>query len=293
MCTFRVALVLIAAALARASGHAQTPAAEPVFDVVSIKPHVVSGTEVAAFTMMNQRPDGGLTMSRVPVGLILAMAYQPMSTADMVGLPDWAQREFYDISATASLKDPSLETRMQMVRAMLADRFRLQAHRERREVPSFDLVLARDDGKLGPALVRSANDCDALIAARRKEAAAAARAGGPPPPPQRFDPNAPPPCTFGGIPNGVFGELTIPNLAAMLRNAAGRIVVDKTGLTGWYRATLKFDFAAYPELARTAPADDPPSVFTALREQLGLKLEPSRTERDVLVIDRLERPTEN
>jgi uncharacterized protein (TIGR03435 family) len=96
-----------------------------------------------------------------------------------------------------------------------------------------------------------------------------------------------------GRPNGVRGEMTIANLASMLRTPAGRVVVDKTGLRGWYRVTLAFDFAAYPELARVAPSDDAPSVFTAVREQLGLRLEPSRTERDVLVIDRLERPTEN
>jgi uncharacterized protein (TIGR03435 family) len=87
--------------------------------------------------------------------------------------------------------------------------------------------------------------------------------------------------------------LTIGNLASMLRTPAGRVVVDKTGLRGWYRVTLTFDFAAYPQLARVAPSDDAPSVFTAVREQLGLRLEPSRTERDVLVIDRVERPTGN
>ena len=288
----RVCFVGAAIAAAAVTGRAQAPASGPTFDVVSVKPYVAGRDTGPVGAMMNQRPDGGLTMNRVPIGLILAFAYQPISTADMVGLPDWATREFYNITATASLSNPSLDDQRAMLRAMLADRFRLVTHRERREVPSFDLVLANSDGKLGPGLVAASGDCDAVMAARRAEAEAASRSGGPPPS-QRFDPAAPPPCLFAAMPNGVRGELTIGNLASMLRNPAGRVVVDKTGLRGWYRVTLAFDFAAYPELARTAPPDDAPSVFTAVREQLGLRLEPSRTERDVLVIDRLERPTEN
>jgi uncharacterized protein (TIGR03435 family) len=79
----------------------------------------------------------------------------------------------------------------------------------------------------------------------------------------------------------------------MLRQAAGRLVSEQDRLTGWYRVTLTYDVSANQDLARSASPSDAPSVFTAVREQLGLRLEPSRTERDVLVIDRLERPTEN
>ena len=71
------------------------------------------------------------------------------------------------------------------------------------------------------------------------------------------------------------------------------MVVDKTGLSGYYRVSLTFAFVPIQGVAAPTPSDDQPSLFTAVREQLGLKLEPSRTERDVLVIDRLERPTEN
>lgn len=288
----RVALALIAA-LASIRGHAQAPAAEAAFEVVSIRPHLAPNGPGTTFTTMNQRPNGSLTMSRVPVMMILSLAYQPLNPADMIGLPDWASRDFYDISATASLQNPSVEARMQMLRAMLADRFHLQAHRERRELPSFDLLVTRGDGKLGSGLVPAATDCNEVLAARRKEAEAVARAGGPPPPPQRLDPDAPPACMLVGMPNGLRGEMTIPTLASMLRSPAGRVVVDKTGLAGWYRVTLNYDLPASSSLGRLAPSDDAPSVFTALREQLGLKLEPSHTERDVLVIDRLERPTEN
>ena len=263
------------------------------FDVVSIKPHQsASGGAplVGAFT--SSRPDGGLTMSRVPVALLLALAHQPISTADMVGLPDWASREYFDITATASLSQPTSEDRLAMIRAMLEDRFQLRVHRERREVPAFDLVLARTDGKLGPELTRSENNCEAFMAARQKEAEAAARTGGPPVS-QRFDPDSPPACVFASMPNGVKGELTLGNLASMLRTPSGRAVVNKTGLSGYYRVNLTFAFTPFQGVTAPPPSNDQPSVFTAVREQLGLRLEPSRTERDVLVIDRLERPTEN
>lgn len=293
----RIAFVLFAAAAvlpAAIALHAQAPAAGPTFDVVSVKPNLTQPGVGVAGAMMNQRPDGGLTMTRVPVMLILAMAYQPMSTADMVGLPDWASREFYDVTATSSLATPTMEDRQAMVRAMLADRFRLVAHRERREVPSFDLMLARNDGKLGTGLVKSETDCDAVLAALRKQAEEAVRTGAPPPPPQRFNSNSPPPCFFAGMPNGVRGEGTIGSLVSMLRSSAGRVVVDKTGLSGSYRVNLTFDLSTMLRgPGAPPPSDDVPSVFTAVREQLGLRLEPSRTERDVLVIDRLERPTAN
>ena len=105
------------------------------FDVVSVKPHRATADAPFAGMGSSLRPDGSLTMSRVSVALLLALAYQPMSTADMVGLPEWATREHFDIAATASLPSPTMADRLAMVRAMLADRFRLQVHRERRDVP--------------------------------------------------------------------------------------------------------------------------------------------------------------
>ena len=84
----------------------------------------------------------------------------------MIGLPDWARTARYDISATASVTRPTADDRMAMLRAMLADRFKLAAHVEKREVPVYDLVLARSDGRLGPGIQATATDC-ARIAAER------------------------------------------------------------------------------------------------------------------------------
>ena len=90
------------------------------------------------------------------------------------------------------------------------------------------------------------------------------------------------------------GETTMDSLATLLRVPAGRFVVNKTGLPGSYRVRMNFDSTAIRRGPGAASAPDAgPSVFTAVQEQLGLKLESSRASRDMLVIDRLERPTED
>src|SRR6185295_5908261 len=112
-----------------------------------------------------QRPDGGLTMKNFPVGSYIARAYPPTIPAEIVGLPAWAMSERYDVIATSSLSRATAEDRIAMLRGMLADRFKLVVHFEKREQPAYDLVLARRDGKLGPGLTRVDADCDAKIAA--------------------------------------------------------------------------------------------------------------------------------
>jgi uncharacterized protein (TIGR03435 family) len=124
--------------------------------------------------------------------------------------------------------------------------------------------------------------------------AAAIAAGTPPPPRAIPNLNAPaPPCSGLFVTNGAEGDTTMEGLARFLRGSAGRPVMDKTGLKGSYRINVQFDrvFGGSPDLVPAPNA--PPSVFVALPAQLGLKLEPSTADREVLVIDRLERPTEN
>jgi uncharacterized protein (TIGR03435 family) len=213
----------------------------------------------------------------------------------MVGLPEWAQRDRYDVRATSPLsRSATPDERAAMLRAMLADRFKLAAHVEKREQSAFDLVLARSDGRLGSGIKPSEIDCVAKAAADRAEAEAALAAGTPPSRPALPDMKAPPPtCGSIRVGNGMEGDMTMANLAMMLRGVggAGRPVVDKTGLTGSYRIKVEFDRMASPDIAPSPGGL--PTVFTALPEQLGLKLESSKAERDVLVIDRLERPTDN
>jgi uncharacterized protein (TIGR03435 family) len=282
---FVVLGLIVAATLVDGVGLAQEPAAGPTFDVVSIKPSAPEAGPNFTANAVTWRPDGGLTTTRTPVSSLIARAYPGASVAEMIGLPPWALRAFYDISATSPLAAATAGQRTAMLRAMLAERFRLLAHTERRELPSYDLVLDRKDGRLGPGLVRSGLDCETLTAARR----AAAEAGSPRP---EVDPNKPPPCVIVGSLNAIKGEVAISVLTQILRGPTGRHVVDKTGLRGTYRVDLTFDLANVA-LGAVAPPENSLSVFTAVREQLGLRLDSSRTEHEVLVIDRLEPPTEN
>ena len=196
------------------------------------------------------------------------------------------------------------------MRAMLADRFHLAVHVENREQSVYELVLARRDGKLGPGIKPVDIDCEARLAAERAAADAAREAGTPQPPRQPTDYKVPPPpCVVRTVPPefrdrfgdrlGRLGDLmegdtTMANLAGTLRLFTRREVVNKTGLSGTYRVAMNFAIMAAFRGPDAAPAADaPPSVFTAIQEQLGLKLESSRVVTDTLVIDRLDRPTEN
>ena len=203
--------------------------------------------------------------------------------------------ERYDIEATASLVNPTAEQRSAMLRAVLVDRLKLVAHVENREQPVYDLVVARNDKKLGPSIKPSEADCIAKAAADRATVEATGKPL--PPPPGVFDRNAPPPpCSMRMDGDRMEGDATMENLARLLRLAAGRLVIDKTSLAGSYRLLLNFDRMAGlrgPETDVSATPSAAPSVFTAVQEQLGLKLESSRATLETLVIDRFERPSEN
>jgi len=275
-----------------------TPSRGPAFDVVSIKT-VPAGTFP---TPMRIRPDGSLSFSGSAATLI-RLAYPPGDgPSEIVGLPDWVTRERYAVEATASLPKVTRDEMAAMLRAMLADRFKLSAHVEQRDTAAYDLLLARSDGRLGPGITPIEADCAAKIAADRAAAEATFSAGTPPTRPEPPDLNAPPPpCTLRSVGDRqgkvdrLEGEAPMSSLAMILRFPVGRFVVDKTGLTGSYRLRMLFNMRASqrgPEVAETDP-DAAPSVFTAIREQMGLKLESSKAVGDVVVIDRLEPPTEN
>ena len=259
----------------------------PTFDVVSIKRNT-GGVGRGNSAPPVWRPDGSLALKNVPVNTLIARAYPD---TDIVGLPDWVRTERYDIATTSMLTTPTAEDRIAMLRAMLADRFQLKVHIEQREQQVFDLVLARKDGKLGPGLTPSDVNCDSP----------------PAPSTERADLSAPPPpCTVrmvgailrvdkqGRLGDLMEGNTSMDRLADAFRISAGRVVVNKTGLPGSYQIAMNFDMIG----AQRPPSVDPsidhgPSVFTAVQEQLGLKLEPSKAQRNALVIDRLERPTPN
>lgn len=255
-------------------------ARRPTFDVVSIRRNMTNdvGSNII------ERSDGGFTMLNVPTTALLARAYAPALIADMVNLPRWARVDRYDITVTSSLANPTPAQRKEMLQAMLADRFKLVVHPEMREEASYDLVLARADRRLGPDITPAAIDCDARPAAGRS-APANAPAGRGTPARGSLAVTAAASCVLLVNRDRIDGDATMGGLADMLRGAAARPVVDKTGLKGSYHIAMMPDASA-------PPSADLPPVLSALESRLGLKLVPSMTKVEAIVIDKIEKPAE-
>ena len=271
-------LIALAALSLRAQERipAGPPANGPTFDVVSIKRVL----DIRNQRSVGERPGGQFILSGMAIAPLIRSAY-PADTSDLIGAPDWVLNEVYDLTAKAAGEVPR-EQMTAMLQALLADRFRLAVHYEIQERPVYALMVARADGKLGPGIRPSALDCDAIQAARR--------AGSKEPSPATS--NGAPACGMSmrgerGM-TVLLGARPLSALASVFDSGLGRVVVDKTGLKGNYDVTLR-----YMEPSANPLPDDPPNVFTALPEQLGLKLESDRAPLKILVIDRIERPTDN
>jgi uncharacterized protein (TIGR03435 family) len=258
---------------------AQAPTVEPrlSFEVASVK---VDNSQTR--TPM-QWQAGGHFVGSLPVPSLVSLGYL-VPAYRIEGLPDWARTTRFLVNARAN-GQPAIEDRPAYYRGLLVDRFHLAVHVDRREMDVFTLTLARSDGKLGPGLRRSDVNCDQVIAESRARNLAGERLVAP-------APGVRPTCgAVGGIASLMGGAVELAPLIGMLAQALGRPVLDKTGLTG--RFDINFQ-AAPPNGGRegSAPAALPP-VFTAVDDQLGLKLVPGRAPVEVLVIDRLEMPTDN
>lgn len=248
---------------------------QPRFDVVSVKRNTADAPAIT----MREAPNGAVTFINVPASTLIARAFPPALPSELAGLPGWANTERYDVRATSGLDNATREERLTMLRALLAERFGLVVHTERRPVRGYDLVVAnasRAAATLSPVDI----DCDAIVAQRRVS---------PPTPPAPGEGTSPR-CLLRVTGARLEGESTMENLAAMLRSVTGRPVVNKTALTGSFRIALAFDLNGARLGPGASPASDAPSLFTAITEQLGLRLTDSRIDADVIVIDRLERP---
>lgn len=281
-----VAAVLL---LAGTTLMAQQPAPQRSFEVVSIKPSPPNAPNrlprinPGRVELYNQTLKGliGVTYSRFA-----------FDSREIVGGPAWIDSERFDIIATMDLQ-PQFDSSglpaglVAMLRALVDDRFRLKTHNERREGNVYTLTFARGDRKTGTGLRSVPDRC----AETMKQLTGAT------PAPQR---TGPPPCTFGGPPGKLIGTgVTMAMFANVLSGSVGRPVVDRTGLMGSFDFELTFDPGSAAEAPPGAPIgpvprdDTKPSIFTALQEQLGLKLESTRGPIDVLVVDQAERPTPN
>jgi bla regulator protein blaR1 len=294
-----LAVVPLATVIVTAAGQAPPPQ----FEVASVKPNKSGDGRM----MLGVQPGGRFTATNVALRMLIRNAYQ-LQDFQIVGGPDWLTSDRFDIVAKSEADDLGDPFRAEkqgepsrgqlMMRALLADRFKLQVHNETREMPIFALVLARSDGKLGPQLQKSSTDCEALRAAGRGRGQ-----GGPPAalaPPQPGDRMQ---CGIRiGPGNMAAGGSTLAQFAMSIGMFVGRIVVDRTGLTGAYDFNLTWtpdQIANRPPgapepLINGVPIDpNGPSIFTAVQEQLGLKLESQKGPVNVLVIDRAEHPIEN
>jgi bla regulator protein blaR1 len=314
MKTSLVVCVVLAVGLESASPLAQTtkPGAPVSFEVASVKPSDPNGSGVfGSIPSMRPQGAGGLAVSNMPLRLLIRMAYGGLQDFQIVGGPSWQMTSKFDIAAKTpdgtTLAAPEMPS---MMKALLADRFKLKTHTETRDLPIYALVLARSDGKLGPDIKPSSSDCSG--AEMQKRAEEIAKGGGtvllsmmakgetiPCMIMPAINPSNPSPNGFGLRGNGQ----AMKGLTQLLTQVTGRMVQDKTGLSGLYDFELRFDpqilMAMLPQLGINIPAaananlstsSDSPALLTALQEQLGLKLDAQRGPVEVLVIDSAEMP---
>lgn len=253
----------------------RTASLDPAFEVASIKPTVSDAREG-----ISVQPDG-VRFTGFQVRTLITIAYRAEGIQrfdQLVGAPSWTGVDRFDIVAKAgsslAAQEPMAARLPAMLRALLRERFRLRAHAETRSMPAFALRIARRDRRLGQQLRESTSDCSA---------SGRAQAG-------QSDSD-----TWCGIraTGGVITGRSVSS-AQLAGNLSGyptidRFVADRTGLTGRYDFRLEYSPAVVG--GGDAAANPGPSLFTALTEQLGLRLQPEKAVLPVLVIDHVERPT--
>src|SRR5262245_27616795 len=239
------------------------------------------------------QPGGRFTATNVPLRQLITLAYQ-VQAFQIEGGPTWLTSDKFNIVAKADRDFPPQQPGgppgplQQMMQALLEERFKLAVHRETKERAVYALIMARNDGKLGPQLRQSTTDCAAFVGARGR--------GGPPTP---LQPGERPQCGMRmGRGELSAGSVPLSQIATVFSGFLRRVVLDRTGLTGSFDVDLtctpdQIPQGPPPPGAPELPPIDPngPSIFTAVQEQLGLKLDAERGPVDVLVVDTVEPPT--
>ena len=199
---------------------------------------------------------------------LIVFAYD-LHQKQVAGAPDWAESQKFDVTGQPESPGvPSITQLRGMIRLLLTERFKLAFHRDKREMPVYAIVV----GPNGHKLTKNDNN-----------------------------PNGLPNLLFRGLGNLPVSNATIAEFAGVMQSAVmDRPVVDKTGLTGRWDFAIRWtpDESQFGGLGVRVPpptndADAPPGIFTAFTEQLGLKLDPSRAPVEVLVIDKVEKPSDN
>jgi len=268
----RMLLAFDPAILFPAAGYAQQavaqqpaspPEATPQFEVAAIHLHEPQPHEHNS--IWSSPFDGNFKAENMSVLMLMQWVYDIPDTR-ILDLPGWASSTYFSIDAKAGpavdqqlhnfSSDNARKMKERMVQALLADRFKLATHTETRQLPAYALVVAKGGAKLGEV-----NDGGNVVNSWRDHLE-------------------------------VQGSNSLALLAEVLADELGRPVLDRTGIAGRYHLTLKWtpDDAASAAAANSAA---PPSIFTALQEQLGLKLERQKGPVQVLVVDHVEMPSAN
>jgi len=286
-------------------GLVDTPTAgpdAPRFEVASVKRNK---TGANGATDLRGLAGGQVRMTNATLRMMIRSAYRLTLTDEIVDGPAWLDTDGFDVDAKPAMPVTLLESSY-MMRTLLADRFQLVVRKEAREKPIYALVLARRDGSLGSQIKRPAGECVMAAPAFARPAGSAdsttgvVKPGASPVPGQ-----AGRRCGIGPEGGAVkAGSVTMTALVGFLTPLMDRPVVDRTGLTGTFDFDLRYDGASTPGLGRigggrgptalgAAPDPAASSIFTALQEQLGLRLDSQRGPVDVLAVLRAELPTEN
>ena len=290
--------VAVAATLSFGREQTQAGAAAPQsFEAASIKPSAETGNRV----MIGISPGGRYTASAVTVKFLIQQAYD-VRDYQIQGGPGWLANARYDIVAKAETPELNREKIKPLLQSLLAERCNLQVHRETRELPTYTLVV----GKSGHKLQKSEIQTEEL---EKEPAPKVGQPGAPGAPAHAADD-----VSRGGavgrgsqvrIGRGQVNAqmITISEFTRLLAQVLGRPVTDKTGLNGNF--DFKLEWTPDEAMRGTAPpgevtphegspaGDSGPSIFTALQEQLGLKLESDNGPVEILVIDRIEKPSAN
>lgn len=289
-------LAAVLGVVSTVSGRAvqEAPSSSATFGVASIKP----GDPASRGGGIRRLPGGRVNVINMTARSIITYAYQ-LNSFEFIGGPAWLDTDRFDISAKLEGNpgivlpgQGKLDPLQLALRALLVERFHLRLHTESRETDAYALVMLKP-GTLGPALKRSSSDCKAMAEQARQ---------GTLPRPATSSPGGTFPCNMAGSIGVIrFDGFDMALAARTLSNFAGRPVVDRTGLSGNWQFVLTFladsrgqagsADAESRAIAAGSPDPDAPSLFTAVQEQLGLKLQPTKAPVDVMVVDQIEHPT--
>ena len=258
------------------------------FEVASVKENRLAlDREQALRRRIRRHPAGHVEASWVTLRQLIVEAYG-VRPYQIVDAPEWVLTDHFDVEARAPLGADPADTDA-MLRLLLEDRFGLVVRNEMRRLTTYALEIADGARRLGPGIRRPAARCESVAAQRNKSQSFAAQ-------PLR---DGLPECQHAWgtrSPGWLFVRYgPVDSLLRMLGSSVGRPVIDNTGLTGLYDIDLRFAPEMDPILADvggTVPVDDV-SVFTAVREQLGLNLRPRLDEVPVLAVARVLRPSPN